>query len=201
MQKKLTIPKFKILIQDKYFLTKDITIQAKAYVFISFTIIVLFLFLTSSKTIVINKTKFLPQETKVMIIKENNKFSKEKFIKLLKRTRVKFPHIIYAQAWEESKFKSPIFKENNNMFGMKIPGRRPTLAVGVNRGHAVFNSWKECLYDYIFYQCCYLKHIDSEEEYYSYLGSYAENPQYPQKIKKLANQFKKLFYHGNKKTI
>jgi hypothetical protein len=40
------------------------------------------------------------------------------------------------------------------------------------------------VYDYAFYQCRYLSKINSEEEYFEYLGaSYAEAPNYVSALK------------------
>lgn len=192
--------KFKILIQDKYVKLKDITFYAKIYVAITISIIVLIVFFSSTKTIVVNKVKYLPQETKFLVIRESNSFSKKKFIDLIIKSKIKYPHIVYAQAWKESRFNSNIFLENHNMLGMKMPGRRPTLAIGVNRGHAVFRNWKECFYDYIIFQQGFIRHINNEEEYYLYLKSYApETPSYPGAVKKLADKFKPLFTKKKKK--
>jgi uncharacterized FlgJ-related protein len=63
-----------------------------------------------------------------------------------------FATFVVAQAMHETGlFNSPIFYENMNLFGMKMPRKRVTYAVGVNRGHAVYNSYEECIHDYIIY--------------------------------------------------
>ena len=62
--------------------------------------------------------------------------------------RIEHPYIVYAQAMIESNnFQSKIYRENNNMFGMKMPERRATLAIGINKGHAVYRNWRECVID------------------------------------------------------
>jgi len=56
----------------------------------------------------------------ISLEKEKNKFSEDKFVSELKRLNVKFPHIVMAQAIAETgHYKSQVFKENNNLFGMK----------------------------------------------------------------------------------
>jgi uncharacterized FlgJ-related protein len=51
---------------------------------------------------------------------EQNKFDEEKFINLLKELNVKFPHIVMAQALlETGNFKSKVFLQNHNLFGMR----------------------------------------------------------------------------------
>lgn len=107
---------------------------------------------------------------------EKNKFTEEKFVEELKRLNVKFPHIVMAQAIVETgHYKSEIFKENHNLFGMKQANLRINTARGTNKGHAYYDNWEQSIYDYAFYQCRYLGNIKGETEYYLYLSSvYAE---------------------------
>jgi hypothetical protein len=59
---------------------------------------------------------------------------------------------ITAQAGHETgDFKSVIFKENNNCFGMKFPSIRKTFATGTNHGHATFTSLTDCIQDFLLY--------------------------------------------------
>lgn len=108
--------------------------------------------------------------------KEKNKFTEEKFIALIKELNMKFPHIVYAQARIESgNFKSAVFRQNNNLFGMREARVRVNTAKGTNLNHAYYDNWKESVYDYAFYQCRYMSNADSEAEYYAALdASYAE---------------------------
>lgn len=56
--------------------------------------------------------------------------------------------LVYAQAWHETGgFKSAIFKENNNLFGMKRSVKRD-YDIDSNRGHAVFKSQIDSIKDY-----------------------------------------------------
>jgi len=107
--------------------------------------------------------------------KEKNKFTEEKFIELIKELNMKFPHIVYAQARIESgNFKSAVFRQNNNLFGMREARVRVNTAKGTNLNHAYYDNWKESVYDYAFYQCRYMSNADSEAEYYAALdASYA----------------------------
>lgn len=119
-------------------------------------------------------------EKELMVISleaEKNKFSEEKFISELKRLNVRFPHIVMAQSIVETgNFKSRIFKENHNLFGMKQATIRINTAKGTQHGHAYYDNWYESIYDYAFYQCRYLSTIRTENEYYDYLSSvYAES--------------------------
>lgn len=116
---------------------------------------------------------------------EDEKFSRDKFIEEIKRLEIKFPHIVMAQSIVETgKWKSEIFKQNNNLFGMKEAKSRINTAVGTNLNYAYYQNWKESVYDYAFYQCQYLSQIKTEEEYFSYLeSSYAESPEYVASIR------------------
>ena len=131
----------------------------------------------------------------LLINMKQEPFSEEKMIALMKELNMKFPHIALAQSKiETNNFKSKIFKENHNLFGMKQARIRINTAKGTNRNHAYYDNWESSIYDYAFYQCRYLSALNSEAEYYSYLeGSYAEDPDYVSKVKDLANQLKDKF--------
>lgn len=128
---------------------------------------------------------------------QRDEFSEEKLIELLIKLKVKFPHIVLAQArLETGKYKSKIFRENHNLFGMKEASRRINTAVGTQYNHAYYEHWRESVYDYAFYQCRYFGSVSSESQYISSLGqSYAEDPDYVQKLKNeiSKNNLKKYF--------
>ena len=106
--------------------------------------------------------------------------------------RLEHPYIVYAQALVESgHFQSAIFLQNNNMFGMRMPERRATLALGIRRGHAYYRSWRDCLYDYAMFQSSYMRGL-SEDEYFTKLSkSYAEDKEYEKKVRLLKEAVKK----------
>lgn len=135
----------------------------------------------------ISSNKYLSQEEKIIIIKEYNEFSEEKLIKKIKELNFRFPHIVLAQAKLESGyFKSTIFLENNNMFGMREAKLRANLAKGTNRSHAYYDSWQDSLLDYALYYSTYLHKIKTEGEYFEYLKqNYAEDPSYVQRLKQI----------------
>lgn len=135
----------------------------------------------------VNDVRFITEETKQIIIKQEQEFTPEKLKAYILELNIRFPHIVYAQALLESgEFNSHIFKENKNLFGFKVAKLRPTTNLGENRGHAYFDNWKDCVVDYAFYQAAYLNDLRSEAEYYQYLGqNYAEDPGYVGKLKKI----------------
>jgi hypothetical protein len=75
------------------------------------------------------------------------------------------------------------FKENNNLFGMKMPEYRKTTAIGINRGHAVYSSWRESVIDYALWQGKRARY-STKNQYLRRLKSYAADPNYITKIKK-----------------
>lgn len=131
--------------------------------------------------------KNLTQEEKIILVREYNQFSRDRLIEKISDLNFKFPHIILAQATLESgHFKSDIFLENHNMFGMKEAFQRTNLAKGSNRGHAYYESWQEGVYDYALYYSTYLCTIRTEGEYYEYLKqNYAEDPTYVQRLQEV----------------
>ena len=134
---------------------------------------------------------------KVITIQEIDTFSRAEFIIMLKDLNVKYPHIVMAQSIVETgHWTSHIFLENHNLFGMKQARRRITTAEGTSRNHAYYTHWRESVYDYAFYQCRYLSKLNSEEEYFQYLGaSYAEAPNYVSSLRTVIQKekLKELF--------
>jgi len=134
-----------------------------------------------------NNVKNLSQEEKLIVIREYNEFSETKLIDKIKELNFRFPHIILAQSYQETgHYKSSIFLECKNLFGMKEAKSRATLAKGTNRGHAYYASWQESLYDYALFYSTYLYDIKTEGEYYGYLEQYyAEDPTYVERLKNI----------------
>lgn len=130
---------------------------------------------------------------------KDEKFTREKFAEELKRLDVSFPHIVMAQSMvETSRWKSDVFKQNHNLFGMREAKSRINTALGTNLNYAYYKNWKESIYDYAFYQCKYLSQIKTEEEYFSYLASaYAESPNYINTIRSTIEKEKLRDYFKN----
>ena len=132
-------------------------------------------------------TEYLSQEERLIVIREYNEFSETKLIEKIRQLNFRYPHIILAQAKLESgHFKSTIFLENNNMFGMREAKLRANLARGTNRAHAYYDSWQESVLDYALYYSTYLYKLKTEGEYFEYLRqNYAEDPTYVQRLKQI----------------
>ena len=123
---------------------------------------------------------------KEVVIKTNDDFTKEKFLKEIEKYSFKYPDIIVAQAMlESSHFKSPVFIENNNMFGMREAKVRISTSKGSNLNHAYYDTWKDCIADRALYEAQYLSKL-SREEYLIYLDKvYAEGKGYSRLINKI----------------
>lgn len=80
-------------------------------------------------------------------------FTEKNLAQELKKQGIMYPDVALAQSMlETGYFKSNIFLDNNNLFGMKHPRQRPTLSKGPNRGHASFNNWQDSVKDYKMWQ-------------------------------------------------
>lgn len=136
-------------------------------------------------------------EDNIILIHPNTDFSEEKLIEMIGELNFKFPHIVLSQIKQETgHFKSSIFKENNNLFGMKEAKIRINVAKGTNRGHAYYHNWSESVIDYALYSSTYLSDLNTEDEYYQYLQEYyAEDDEYVKNLKRIINKEKliKLF--------
>lgn len=127
----------------------------------------------------------------------NDKFKEEKLIGYIKELRIKFPHIVMAQALVESgNYSSMLFKKNNNLFGMRNPGIRSTTSKGSRFGYAYYDSWRESVLDYALFSAYNSKNIKTENEYFQFLGKiYAEDSSYISTLKNVIekNKLKNLF--------
>jgi uncharacterized FlgJ-related protein len=132
----------------------------------------------------------LSNEEKTVIIEKIDPFKVVELKEYLVDLNVKFPDVVYAQArLETNGFKSKIFKENNNLFGMKTATKRSSTNKGEQHGHAYYDNWRESVLDFALWQCRYLSTINTREEYLRYLkANYAEDPNYINKLNKLLNE-------------
>lgn len=100
---------------------------------------------------------------------------------------IAYPDIVLAQAKiETGHFTSKIFRENHNLFGMKLPKQRETTAVGEQYNHARYTSWKQSVIDYKIWQDAVLTKVKSKRAYLKYLSeNYAQDKKYIHKLKQM----------------
>lgn len=83
----------------------------------------------------------------------NLDFNPIKFANYVVNTGIRYPDIAIAQSLlETGHFKSKIFKENNNAFGMRLAKKRQTTAKGEKSGHAYYSNWRDSVKDYKLWQ-------------------------------------------------
>lgn len=102
-------------------------------------------------------------------------FSEKALVTLMKELKIKYPEVALSQArLETGNFTSAIFKENHNLFGMKMAELRPTSAIGINRGHALYSNWKESVVDYALFQSFIISRLKtvSKDSYRQHIQKY-----------------------------
>jgi uncharacterized FlgJ-related protein len=138
--------------------------------------------------IVLSKTN----QTNYEIITQVISFSELNVYKQLVKIGIAYPDVVLAQAKiETGNFTSKIFIENNNLFGMKLPERRETTAIGKNRNHATYTDWIQSIKDYKLWQDKMIHRAPTKHAYLAYLKrNYAEDKNYINKIKKTVKSLK-----------
>ena len=117
---------------------------------------------------------------------------KDSIANFLIELKVKYPQIVLSQSIIESgNYTSKVFLENNNPFGMKLSWNRSTTALGIKNGYAYYSNLRDAIIDYAFMQSSYYRSAKTEEDYYILLQkSYAEDKEYINKVRKIANKLK-----------
>lgn len=100
--------------------------------------------------------------------------------------RLDHPNIVFAQVLLETGYlSSELYKNNNNLFGMKISGSRATTSTKIVGGYKWYPNWRESLLDYALLQMSFYRRL-SEEEYFKKLSTtYASDHGYINKLKEL----------------
>ena len=108
----------------------------------------------------------------------------------INQKNIKFPDIVFAQAVLESgHFKSPLFINQNNLFGMRAPKKRETTAI--NKGkkeYALYNDWDSSIEDYLLWQEFTLKNKGNltRSQYFALLSRvYASDKRYVTSLKRV----------------
>jgi len=114
-------------------------------------------------------------------------FSPSNVLATMNEIGILYPDIVMAQAKiETGHFTSKVFRENHNLFGMKLPRQRSTTAIGEKYNHASYTSWRQSVIDYKLWQDKVLTKVKSRRAYLRYLHkNYAENKQYVKLIKQM----------------
>ena len=129
-------------------------------------------------------------ETQIQLVYDiSDPYSEQKVKDYLLQLHVKFPQVALAQMkLESANGTSKIFKENNNLFGMRNAVRRPTTSLGDKNNHAFYAHWRQSILDYALFQSFVsnTENMDSEESWIQYIGrNYAEDTSYINKLRKI----------------
>ena len=88
----------------------------------------------------------------------------------IKKLHLRFPNIVLQQVLLESgHYQSPLYKNGNNLVGMRPSFTRPTISETNENNFAKYDTWKESLVDYALWQASFARSIKTEQEYYDYL--------------------------------
>jgi uncharacterized FlgJ-related protein len=114
-------------------------------------------------------------------------FNTANMLKIMDEIGIEYPDIVMAQAKiETAHFTSKIFRENHNLFGMKLPRQRSTTAIGEQYNHAEYTSWRQSVVDYKIWQDRVLTKVHGRRAYLRYLSKYyATDKQYVNLIKRM----------------
>ena len=121
------------------------------------------------------------------IRKPEPKFTPENVIAVMESVGIAYPDIVFAQArLETGNFTSKVFRENHNLFGMKLARVRATNALGEKNSHANYKSWVHSIRDYKIWQDAVVSKYKSRRAYLKYLSeNYAQDKKYISKIKQM----------------
>lgn len=131
---------------------------------------------------VFNSSGIMPNNivTKVVINDPNDPYTEAKAKSYLKQLNVRYVNVALAQLkLESANATSKIFKENNNLFGMKEAEKRPTTALGTKHNHANYSHWRQSVLDYALWQAYVMNadNISDEGSWIDYINrSYSEIP-------------------------
>jgi hypothetical protein len=163
----------------------------------------LFIILGANGGLTLNQKVHIDKNGRATVDDAKNKIKKDDHIELSYNSLYKkivsigidYPEIAWAQAVLESgHFNSPIFRSNNNLFGMRFPKKRETVAIKEKKGFSAYSDWNKSVEDYKMYQDYIFKDKQiSKEKYYDLLDrSYSESGKsYSNKLKCIIKKYNK----------
>ena len=137
----------------------------------------------------------LKKEKRIEPIDSTN-LTKELFVKFVLSKNIAHPEVAYAIARQESNLCSDLFKKNNNLFGMKHPGVRPTLSMGRRFGFASFEKWQHSVLDYKLYLEFVGGHEMTRDQYLNHLDRSYAHPGYSKYIRMYFEEFDSITKQG-----
>jgi len=160
-------------------------IQIKTYILSVFIVLFIGFSLALSPRVVhtIERVPFRIQE-------KENTFHPDKLKGMIREMNFKFGDIVYAQALLESaQFQSALFKQNNNLFGMKQSQSRTTTNKGTQLGHAYYSDYESSVIDRALWDEAFTRGLN-REQYLDLLAKiYATDSLYKQKLLKIIKDY------------
>lgn len=155
--------------------------------YVSILLLCIVMFLLGTMTLSVEKEvkiKFIYMHTPLP-------FTEENLIAKLKELGISYIDVVIRQAKHETgNFRSELFLNAHNLFGMKVARVRPRLQRGKyvigKEVYASYNNWEESVIDYALWQSSVCFVTDSKDKYYDYLGrNYATDQAYVEKLKRI----------------
>ncbi len=140
----------------------------------------------------IKVVKKVIKDTTEVVAVDSSKLDKELLVSYILKQNIQHPEVAYAIVRQESNMCSNLFKSNNNLFGMKHPGVRPTKSLGRKNGFAHFKKWQHSVLDYKLYLEFVGGHKMTKEQYLSHIDRNYAHPGYSDCLKKYFEEYQEL---------
>lgn len=124
------------------------------------------------------------------LISVDDSFTVDNFKAYLAQINAPHAHVIYSIAKHESGFRSDLFVNNNNLFGMRRPNTRPNKSIQQGQRWAKFEHWTHSVDDFILYMEYTGMNEVSEQRFLNHIDrNYAMRIGYGQTIKKYFTEY------------
>ena len=133
--------------------------------------------------------KLVKDTTEVIPVVDSTKINKDMLIEYILQSKIAHPEVAYSIIMTESGMCSKLFKSNNNLFGMRQPGVRPTMSKGPKYGYAYFEKWQHSVLDYKLYLEFVGGHKLTRDQYLAHLDRNYAHKGYSSYIIKFFDEF------------
>jgi hypothetical protein len=127
--------------------------------------------------------------------KEKEDLNKENLWRTIVDQGIKFPDLVFAQALLESgDLRSSLCVKSNNLFGMKMPTERKTVAKHGKNDYAKYDHWVQSVRDYkLLQEYLFRKREYTRSEYVEMLSRrYSETRDYVKRVRRVLNENKSV---------
>ena len=123
--------------------------------------------------------------------KEEAELNKENLWRTIVDQGIKFPDLVFAQALLESgDLRSSLCVKSNNLFGMKMPTKRETVAKPGKKDYAKYDHWVQSVRDYkLLQEYLFRKREYTRSEYVEMLSRrYSETGDYVNRVRRVLKE-------------